>query len=73
MAENKITWIERTPNYSSTIFKHYITVDNEVVCNEKVEKWGKDSEGNWTELWGTQFEDGVITEYASKFGQLVET
>lgn len=74
IAENKIVWTERTPNHSSSITHQYVTLNGLSLCNERVEKQGKDAEGTWSEIWGTEFEEGdIVTTYCVKEGEKFES
>jgi hypothetical protein len=75
IAENRIVWTERTPAYSSTITHQYVTLNGSSLCNERVEKQGRDAEGTWNEVWGTEFEaDGdIVTTYSVKEGERFES
>lgn len=75
IANNRIVWTERTPDYSSTITHSYVTISGSSVCNERVEKQGRDADGKWSEVWGTEFEaDGdIVTTYSVKEGEHFES
>lgn len=51
-----------------------MTLNGLSLCNERVEKQGKDAEGTWSEIWGTEFEEGdIVTTYCVKEGEKFES